>query len=510
MRRKISFHPFLFALYPVLRFWGLNRAETYLQDTWRTIIFCLVAAGILYLVAMWFSRDGEKSALFSALCVVTFFYFGHIYYSIEGRIPYLGQIVFFLIAWLVFFLSCLYLIFRLCRKCESLNTYLNTVSFVLILFPVVQLIWPPRLPSPVNHSTVSPFNNQTEKNDGSESLPDIYYIILDGYGRSDILREFFTLDNSGFLDVLQQRDFYIADQSNTNYTQTFLSMSSSMTGDYLATAGIDPQSEDRRIIQQYLDQNSYIHRFNRMGYETVTMTGSSPIDFNFANRSLAVRPALNDFELGFQSLTIARVWSRTAYEYVHWEVLQSELDLLEQLPFNPDHPQFVFAHLMAPHPPFVFDASGNFIPQNSFMAGDASHYKGTRDKYIRGYSLKVQYLNTRVIEIVDHLLTNPYRPVVIILQADHGPGSYWDFENLEGSCLRERLPIFNAYYIPYENAREKLYPSISPVNSFRLIFDQVLDQPASLLDDLSYSSTWSQPYDFRDVSSQRETCSPIP
>jgi len=510
MRHKTWFHPFLFALYPVFSFWASNKASVSLKDTWRTLVVCLAIAGIVYLLASCISTGKGKPALFSSLFVVTFFYFGQTYYSIEGKIPYLGQPVFFFIFWLVFFQLNFYLIFRFCRQCELLNRYLNWASLILIVFPLWQLTWSPIQHPSLQYPIVSAVVNQNENIDLTGNQPDIYYLILDAYGRNDILSEFFSLNNSIFLAELQQRGFYVADQSNTNYTQTLLSLTSSMTGSYLDVARVDPKSEDRRLIQQYLDKNSYIQQFNQMGYETLAMTDSSPINFNFADQAISTNSSLNSFELGFQSLTMSRIWSRSVYEYTHWETLRSELDILQQLTFNKEQPQFVFAHLLIPHPPFVFDASGNFVSPNSFMIGDGSHYKGTREEYIRGYSWKVQYLNTRLIKIVDHLLSNPNRPVVIILQGDHGPGSYWDFESLENSCLQERLPILNAYYFPYENAREKLYPSITPVNSFRLIFDQILNQPMPLLDDRSFSSTWSHPYDFQDVTTQKETCSLLP
>jgi hypothetical protein len=507
---KLPFHSFLFALYPVLSFWASNKTQVSFKDTWRTFAVCLAIAGIVYFIALQISRGKEKAALFSSLFIVSFFYFGQTYYAVEGKIPYLGQPALFFIFWLVFFQFGFYLIIRFYRQCEPVNTYLNWVSLILVVFPLWQLIWPPMWRPQIQQPIASPVAIQNGNINSTGNEPDIYYLILDGYGRSDILLEFFSLDNSNFLNALQERGFYVAEQSNTNYTQTLLSLSSSMTGTYLDMAGADPKSEDRKILQQYLDQNSYIQRFNQLGYETLVMTDASPIGFNFADRTISTNSALNNFELGFQSLTLMRIWSRSVYEYAHWKILHSELDILEQLPFNAEHPQFVFAHLLMPHPPFVFDASGNFVPSNSFMIGDGSHYQGTREEYVRGYSRKVQYLNTRLIKIVDHLLSNPNRPVVIILQGDHGPGSYLDLESIENSCLQERLPIFNVYYLPYENARAMLYPSISPVNSFRLIFDQILDQPTPLLDDRSFSSTWSHPYNFKDVSSPRETCSPLP
>ena len=441
--------------------------------------------------------------------IVALLYFGQTYYALEGILPFVSQLFSFFMFWLVLFQFTFYLLFRLLKEYAQLNQYMEWVSLILVIFPIGQLIvfaiQHPSVQEAISDPVVSMSQNF---NHPMENQPDIYYLIVDGYGRDDILSEFFAFDNSEFLNALKQRGFYVADESNTNYTQTMLSFSSSMTGTYLDSAGIDPKSEDRKAIQRYLDENSYIPRLHQMGYETVTMTNSSPIKINFADSTLMRPVSFNRFELGFQSLTVGRLWSQVTYEYEHWKTLRSELDTLEKLPFNSERPQFVVAHVLAPHPPFVLDANGNFRAQDTFTANDGDRYIGTQEEYISGYSLKVQYLNTRLIKIIDHLLSNPNRPVVIILQGDHGPGLYWDFDSLENSCLRMRLPIFNAYYLPDRNAREKLYPSISPVNSFRFIFNEILNQPMPLLGDRSFYSTWTQPYHFRDVSNEKDTCSP--
>jgi hypothetical protein len=59
--------------------------------------------------------------------------------------------------------------------------------------------------------------------------PDIYYIILDAYGRADTLQSLFDYDNSEFLDFLEAKGFYVADCAQSNYSQTILSLSSSLT-----------------------------------------------------------------------------------------------------------------------------------------------------------------------------------------------------------------------------------------------------------------------------------------
>ena len=48
-----------------------------------------------------------------------------------------------------------------------------------------------------------------------------------------------------------------------------------------------------------------------------------------------------------------------------------------------------------------------------------------------------------------------------------------------------RLSILNAYYVN-DQAKSSLYPSITPVNSFRVIFNSLFNTKIPLLDDTSY------------------------
>jgi hypothetical protein len=63
----------------------------------------------------------------------------------------------------------------------------------------------------------------------------------------------------------------------------------------------------------------------------------------------------------------------------------------------------------------------------------------------------------------------------------------------------------NAYYFPDQDYRA-LYPSITPVNSFRVVFNQYFDADVELLEDKNYYATWLAPYAFRDVSDDINTC----
>ena len=133
---------------------------------------------------------------------------------------------------------------------------------------------------------------------------------------------------------------------------------------------------------------------------------------------------------------------------------------------------------------------------------DGSQYLtklGKREEYISRYNAQITYINQRVLETIDDILETSENPPIIILQGDHGPGAYFDWESLNNTYLPERLGILNAYYFPDRNY-ENLYPSISPVNSFRVVLGQYFGEEIDFLDDKSFFSTFDNPYGFEDVT----------
>jgi hypothetical protein len=57
----------------------------------------------------------------------------------------------------------------------------------------------------------------------------------------------------------------------------------------------------------------------------------------------------------------------------------------------------------------------------------------------------------------------------------------------------------NAYHLPDSGASD-LYKEITPVNTFRLIFNLYFEAALPLLDDQSYFSTGDSPYHFTNVT----------
>ncbi len=346
--------------------------------------------------------------------------------------------------------------------------------------------------SPISTNAVQPTGGLTD-------LPDVYYLILDAYGRADVLQDIYGYDNSEFLDFLDAQGCYVAAQSIANYTKTILSLITSLNLDYVQH--VIPESEPRRVpadvLSTYLNQNVVMQTFKDLGYQIVTFeSGFSLTDITSTDYRLdPIIHGLNPFEsiLLSQSIVIypaeiSILFNRTAYGVSYSGHIARQLYILDTFPSLDliPSPKFVFAHVILPHPPFVFQADGTMdLPDIPFSYFDADDYEGTLAEYQSGYVEQLQYLNTRLEEIVAAILAKPGTPPVIILQADHGPRSTFTWENPSSQGIYETFSIFNTYCLPGKDY-DSFYPGISPVNSFRVLFNQYFGMNYPLMPDESY------------------------
>lgn len=154
-----------------------------------------------------------------------------------------------------------------------------------------------------------------------------------------------------------------------------------------------------------------------------------------------------------------------------------------------------------PHPPFVFREDGQAVtPDRKFVYFDPFIREGEDvEEYVHTYKIdyvrQLIFLNNRLKSIIDDILTYSPRPPIIIIQADHGPASTlvddWYINNDDD--FKERMAILNAYYFP-DSGYVYLYDDITPVNTFRVVFNHYFGANYELLEDECYFSTWRQPY----------------
>jgi hypothetical protein len=113
-----------------------------------------------------------------------------------------------------------------------------------------------------------------------------------------------------------------------------------------------------------------------------------------------------------------------------------------------------------------------------------------KDEYIE----QLMFVNKKVMEVVDSILISSEHDPIIIVQSDHGPQIS---QGITDEFIEARMSILNAYYLP-KGGNSLLYPTITPVNTFRVIFDFYFESDFSLLPDECYFSRFSKPYRFSD------------
>jgi len=522
-------HPFLLGLYPVLTVVAANLGEIQLSDAVRSIVFSAIVVVVVWGLAQVALRDWRVSAVLTSIALVALFSYGHVYQIVKplalGGIP-LGRHRFLVPLYLGASFVAVVLAWRSRSASGRATPWLNVVALVALAAPVWSVVAFLAEAAPARTEAARATFGETASSAGG---PDIYYIIADAYTRSDVLSERFGYDNSDFDAFLKSRGFYIADRSLTNYTSTGLSLSSSLNLDYLSNLGIDLS-----LGQYPLNMTDYIvHSRVRTiledrGYTTVAFaTGYQPTELTDAEHF--IRPEqtrldalrsfgnLNAFEGMFLSTTLARALidldsqlhtpftrflaERAADpENLQREIILTTLDQLPRVAAIPG-PKFVFAHITAPHTPYFFGPDGEipavtgpFTLQGTTPASDWL-------AEVPMYTGQVAYVNSRLEDILDQILEDSVVSPVILLQGDHGPEIGLDWEHPDTGALKARAAILNAYHLP-ERCGDALYPEISPVNSFRVVFRCLFGTDLDLLENVSYYNPHvrSQPWDLQAVT----------
>ncbi|MEJ2608104.1 MAG: hypothetical protein P8Z41_15745, partial [Anaerolineales bacterium] len=511
-----------------------NIAQVELLDSIRSIVVSMLFAILLLGFFQIIFRDSIRTSLLTMIVVLLFFSYGHVYQQVMGTWImgfHIGRHRYLLLFWFIILLLSAFWLRKPREYLHEIGMTLNITSVVLILIPIIQIGAFEGRSLDLNASGSSFVESETPisilENDGVDhrsaptDLPDIYYIILDMYTRQDVLENTLKYDNSYFISQLEGLGFFIASCSRSNYDSTVLSLGSSLNLDFFQNLiGDDYSPTTSSYSYGSIVKNSRIRKIlESLHYSIISIeSGFSPTQWSNAkfyltySKSIAKRAfgSLNPYEAMFLQTTpgillyknyyklpsVIRIGLDSAYTQ-HRERILFELDELEALVEYPS-PKFVFVHILAPHNPFVFGPNGEFLKRDTLFTLNQDLESDTWPEFIEGYTAQITYLNSRLLKILNHILLNTKSPPVIIIQGDHGIPK---FKNLTG-----RLAILNAYYMPKQKTAG-LYPSISPVNSFRYLLDTYFGTEYGFLEDLSYVAPVEDlPLDFDIVPTDDESC----
>jgi hypothetical protein len=513
LKKPLVIHPYLFAIFPIFFLFAHNMGELSLNVIFIpiaiTVCFTLLSCTLLSFVL----KDKEKAGLVVSLFLLLFFSYEYVF----GIIWLIIEVIthrHVLLVWGTVFTLGAYLTIKTRRKLHHLTILLNLVAIFAVAIPIFRIgAFEAYYGLTFRHNISKERQINTPDLAKSVKCPDIYYIILDGYARGDILEDVYQYDNSKFLGYLAQKGFYVGNRSRANYAQTWLSLASSLNLVYLddLVDRVGEESDNRRPLIEMVNHNSVYNFLKQYGYVFVTFSSRGSSEIKNVDIHMIPGPSLSEFQSVLINTTplqilLDKLAKKSQYDSHRDRLLYIFDHLADMTEMN--SPVFVFAHILAPHPPFVFGENGESIePNRGFSLSDGSLFLakgGKRDEYIEDYKAQLTFVNKKIKEIIDRIISTSPEPPIIILQSDHGPGSMWDCENPDNTDFKERLSILNAYYLP-DNGHKHLCNEITPVNTFRIIFNHYFGADYELLKDASYLSSWSRPYKFINASDKIES-----
>lgn len=503
---RIPLHPLLVALVPVLSMYATLPGRTDPAEAFRSCLVALAFAALVMAAAGLVYRDLRKGALAVSAALVVYIVVGSTYESIQEwqvagvyfmRRRYFLPVVYAALAFMAV------AIFRTKRPLGTVTGLANILALGAILPPVVALANVQI--SAARQGVEMPVLEPIAVADAPREQPDIYYIVFDRYGGRDTLRAR-GIDNDPAYRYLEDKGFYVAGQSRSNYIKTVLSLAASLNLDYLddLPRAYGTDSGNWAPIYDRVKNNRVSTFLRGRGYDIYHLgswywpTRDNPQaahNINYYDAVPLATKKLLDSNVLFEPVLHAVDSPLINHRRQQWHRVTRQVDNVIALAERAG-PKFVFLHVLVPHPPYVFDRDGSYVPI------EVEHRRTDDENYVN----QVHAANSMMRRLVDGILARSPAPPVILIQGDEGPypvgteSDFYDWTRASADTLRERAGILNAYLFP-GGRRDALYPDISPVNSFRVVFNEFLGTRLPLLPDRTMRhESGIHPLAFDDVS----------
>lgn len=336
------------------------------------------------------------------------------------------------------------------------------LAVVLLLYPVVEVM---------AHSVGGDPSRQTI---GSEPLevepgarPNIYWIVTDGYTGPDVLEHEYGYSEEGaFVSDLERRGFVVADRALAAYPMTHLSMSSTMSMDYLVDSSGNV-GDPEPFYETAQGDNTLVATLRSWGYEFDLYPGGLYAASQCTGREdvCLTRVSVDPGDWALLSMTPIASLIKGPWTAARQADYSNPLSILEALDTHVvSEPRFVMAHILSPHPPFYRSGADCQVEDVTFNLGAPW---GPPEAYVGAVRCLNVLLEATVDEIIDE---DP--DAVIVIQGDHGPNLGIAFEqghdptSWTDEQIRVRFNVLSAMRLPDGCA---VPDPTSLVNTFRVV-----------------------------------------
>ncbi|MCD6014630.1 MAG: sulfatase [Solirubrobacterales bacterium] len=385
--------------------------------------------------------------------------------------------------WVALFAAAVVLAIRISRHSLAWN-YAAVAGALLLALPVVQYAHF-RATTPAFDLGASATPTQLSR-PGAQA-PDVYFFLLDGYGRADQLEQTIGFDNAAFLGALARRGFQVHEKAAAAYPVTFLSLAATLSMGYPAAPG---ELEDHTpFFDAVGGDNEVVDAFHRLGYEFAFASDYSSfdcgeqVDLCIEPRTAGIEGVGGEREVAILGATpLATLLPALGLHLSPLRGYLSPQDVVREVARERSgEPLFAYAHLLTPHPPYRYlEGCGlreDLTEPEIDYWGEAAGEGGEQ------YRQAIECVNRSLLRAIDGIEAEDPNAIIVI-QGDHGPKFGIDFHrplsDWSQRQLDTRFAIMNAQRLPARCARESPRAGLA-VNTFRIILGCIVGKRLPLL-----------------------------
>lgn len=495
---RMPLHPLLFGAYLVLLVYSNNLAEVPPADVIVPLLAVSAIALLATVILAIALRDPRLAGVLVTLVLAPALAFAYIRDAVSD--VWQGDDRILALAVLVAVCLLLAILDRLRSRLPSTTLALNAMSLLLVLLVLVSIVSAMSV-ALARSAAVSDDSPGTEPTylaaDSGQQARDIYHLVFDRYGNEEALRLAFGIDNSDFMDWLAKRGFDVVDGAHANYRGSAVSLASTLGMSLLDRVAeqMGPEVGYYGPILDRVRENPAGAWLQDRGYEYVHLGSWYPPTASSRIADGSFGPDIsNDLTTAVIENSVLPVILDpfpTADER-HASSARMQLDMLDEHALEQaDDPRYVFAHILLPHPPYVFLADGTFAPEQATVES------------------QLEYTNARITALVETLQGRPAdEQPIIILQADEGPipgrliesGSDFSWEGATDEELAMIFGVLDAFYLPGPEGVAPLPPGMTPVNTYPEVLGRYFHTDLPRAADRSFAAHVDTPYDLLEVT----------
>ncbi len=333
--------------------------------------------------------------------------------------------------------------------------------------------------------------------EGALTKENVYYIVVDAYNSQAGLRKFLNLDISDFIQLMKDNDFYHAEEAQSPYNMTFLTMSAIVNANYIVDEHSRPFKNESAFYPSIMRQKTppaAVKAFKDLGYRYYVVGNqwadcnprhSDCFDFNETSRipyEIRTFMSATPFSWVEQKYGFGKIepYPEFGVDAIGKVLRRLGTDAL------PRDPYFMLIHHLSPHSPYMFKSDCAVRKKVKF------DFKAWSNKEKKLYIDNLLCTNKKIFQLIEKINSEDEDAIVIIV-GDHGSAFHvkWDIPLAKWpqEQVQERSSVISLSRFP-ERCQKWLSPTINSVNLVRLAIACISGSKPRYLPNKTYIGTY--------------------